>query len=199
MKPVRGFALVVILVIIALLIGVGATLGYQKLTKKPQPSPIPTPSDQSVTSSSLSPTPVDETANWKTFENNKFSIKYPANWVMDNRYPDQHSIAFKSINYADDGGLPTITKGFLVYLYINMGFGKEESLGLVNSSETTWLSKKAHLERNTWEGAFVRLWTDDNADLNMVMPVPPGEKPIFKTFEENKKDFMAVANSLKLK
>ena len=60
MKPVRGFALVVILIITALVIGVGATLGYQKLTTKPQPSPTPTSNGQPIILSSPSPTLVDD-------------------------------------------------------------------------------------------------------------------------------------------
>ena len=56
---------------VALLVGVIATLGYQKLTNKSQASSSPTATSQSQAA--------DETADWKTYTNNslKFSVKYP--------------------------------------------------------------------------------------------------------------------------
>ncbi|OGD94733.1 hypothetical protein A3F02_02720 [Candidatus Curtissbacteria bacterium RIFCSPHIGHO2_12_FULL_38_9b] len=152
-----------------------------------------------IASPKQSPVAVDETANWKKFENSKLSIVYPPNWVIDNSFPDQFDVAFKSSDYAEDAA-PNVTKGFKVYLYVNRGQGKQPStLGLVTTEPQTWLGKKATLEKNNWEGAYIRLWTNDNADLSINMATPPIEKPAFKTFEDNKKDFMAVANSLKLK
>jgi len=82
-RSARGFALVVVLVIAALAIGIGATLGYQKLTTKPTPSPSPaisqSPAPDDLSSEALAQ---DETINWKTYTSSdfKFSLKFPPDW-----------------------------------------------------------------------------------------------------------------------
>ncbi len=143
----------------------------------------------------------DETVNWKTYETDKFSISYPPNWVLDHSFPEQFDISFKSVDYSDDGGFPTILKGFQVHLYIGRGQGlNPPKLGLVNTEPATWLGKKASLDKIAWEGTMVRLWTNETSkDLFMTMATPPNEKPQFKSFEDNRRDFLAVSNSLKLK
>ena len=198
-----GFVTPVILLVFGLIVGVGVTFAYFQLKSKPTtPQPQPTTASQptATPASAAKSTPTtNETANWKTYETSKFSILYPPNWIIDSSFPDQFDVAFKSSDYAEDAA-PNVTKGFRVYLYVNRGQGKEPStLGMVSSEPQTWLGKKATLEKNSWEGAYIRLWTNDNADLSLNMATPPFEKPAFKTFEDNKKDFIAVANSLKLK
>lgn len=83
-QTANGFALVAILIIAALVIGIGATLGYQKLTTKPSPSPQPSAISQSLTpdDSSSEALAQDETATWKTYTNTKFkySLRLPANY-----------------------------------------------------------------------------------------------------------------------
>lgn len=75
MESSKGFIGIVIAVVVAIVIGATAMYGYQKLTTKT--SPLPQPKDQSV--NLIEPSPTDETANWKTFQNNavKFSLKLP--------------------------------------------------------------------------------------------------------------------------
>lgn len=77
----RGFALVAVLVVAALVIGIGATLGYQKLKTKPSPSPTPAidQTKKDLSSDLSSETSVkEETANWKTFQGKYgFSFKIP--------------------------------------------------------------------------------------------------------------------------
>ena len=84
-KPAKGFAQIVIIAVIAVVIGISGTLAYQKLSKKPFPSP--TPADRSINLTEPSPSPTDETvyteesrsADWKTYTNTKgkFSFKHP--------------------------------------------------------------------------------------------------------------------------
>lgn len=83
MKPVRGFAQIIVAVVIALLIGASAMFAYQRYAQKPTPSPTQSPSDinQVQTSNKTSPSPFssDETAGWTTYVDREegFSIKYP--------------------------------------------------------------------------------------------------------------------------
>jgi|SRR3990167_2064798 len=88
MKPVRGFALVVILIVSALVIGIGGTVAYLKYftMTPPPPFPLSSPAQPPSSPTAQSPSP-DETvytedtrsANWKTYKNSNlgFSIKYP--------------------------------------------------------------------------------------------------------------------------
>ncbi|MEK7186617.1 MAG: hypothetical protein AAB675_04650 [Patescibacteria group bacterium] len=157
----------------------------------PIPNPYPTSTNQTI-----------DTSTWKTYENNFFSILYPSSWIPDTKPSQKYNLAFTNSDYKDDGGAPTITNGFKVYLYIYRGYGRKlNDKGLIESTETTLLGTKAFLEKITWEGATVKLRTDGlpKIDIAFMMHTPPLEKPAFKTFEQNKEVFMAVANSLKLK
>ena len=196
----KGFSAVIVIVEILLIsaVVIGAyylgTNNNKQSTQAEQVVTNPTPAISNLPVASP-----DETAGWKKFENSKLSIMYPPNWVIDNSFPDQFDVAFKSSDYTEDAA-PNVTKGFKVYLYVNRGYGKEPStLGQVSIEPQTWLGKKATLEKNNWEGSYTRLWTNDNADLSMHMATPVFEKPAFKTFEDNKKDFLTSANSLKIK
>src|SRR3989344_1685923 len=59
MKPARGFAQILIIAVIALVISAGAMYGYQKLTTKPVPSPSLQPTPQSPPQESLDMAPCD--------------------------------------------------------------------------------------------------------------------------------------------
>lgn len=84
MRPARGFALIAILVVVALLIGVGGTVAYFKLFQKPAPSPSPASVTQSPTPNETVYTEESRSANWKTYTNQKysFSLKYPVDWTF---------------------------------------------------------------------------------------------------------------------
>ena len=85
----RGFAPIIIIALIAaFVIGIGATVGYFKLKPKPtvptsQVQPSPTPADLS----SETQVKDDETANWKTYKNAQygFEVKYPPQWGVEDR------------------------------------------------------------------------------------------------------------------
>lgn len=74
-----------IILVIVIVFAVG-TIGYFSFIKKPAPiaqqTPTPAQTNNSVSST---PTQKDETANWKTYQNSKysFSLKYPSTWILE--------------------------------------------------------------------------------------------------------------------
>lgn len=145
--------------------------------------------------------PVDPTANWHLFENDKFSIVYPPNWTIDTAYPDQQDLAFYSSDLEEDAR-PNIIQGFRLRLELNRKcapYYVDPNPNLPTEShrkeEVTWIGTKAYLIRSAWEGLFFTLVSNDpSLDACLQMSVPSDE-----TFEQNKQDFFQAANSLKLK
>ncbi|OGZ43659.1 MAG: hypothetical protein A3C80_04560 [Candidatus Ryanbacteria bacterium RIFCSPHIGHO2_02_FULL_45_43] len=79
----RGFANMVLVVVIVILVG---AVGYFMFVKKFEPGsqqPTPTPT-QTNTAVSPTPTPQSETAQWKIFTNTeyKYRINYPPDWEL---------------------------------------------------------------------------------------------------------------------
>ncbi len=72
MKPARGFAQILIVVIVTILIGVGAVFGYFRFFYKST-----TPFDQVIVVGKPSPQPLTETANWKDVTFNGLTFKIP--------------------------------------------------------------------------------------------------------------------------
>ena len=81
----KGFANIILVVIIVAAIAVG---GYFVFVKKSEPTaqqPTPTPpSAQTKTPVSPTPTPKNETANWAVYSNTKYnySFRYPTNFTI---------------------------------------------------------------------------------------------------------------------
>ena len=85
----KGFANIVLILAIVILVGIG---GYFVFVKKSEPvaqQQTPTPT-QTNTPVSPTPTPEDETANWKTYNNARYSytIKYPSDWYVETTYSE---------------------------------------------------------------------------------------------------------------
>lgn len=76
----KGFASIIILLGIAVIILIGGVVVYQKVLA-PKANPTPTPI--------ASPTP-DPTANWKTYTNSilGYQVRYPSDWVIRDAAPD---------------------------------------------------------------------------------------------------------------
>ena len=108
MKSARGFALVVVLVIAALVIGIGGTVTYFKFSQK-QTYPSPSTVNRELATPSVSPSPTtDETINWKTYTSSdfKFSLKFPPDWkpALNSSTADINTIIFSA---PDNGEIAT--------------------------------------------------------------------------------------------
>src|SRR3989344_7520599 len=88
----KGFANIVLVIVIVVLVG---AVGYFAFVKKMEPvtqQPTPPATTQTSTPQQPSPTPINETANWKTYKNDTYSfeVKYP---------PDYYPYEFKGVIY----------------------------------------------------------------------------------------------------
>ena len=96
----KGSVVIIIAIVFAVVIGVIGVLGYQKFLAKPQANEKVNQSVDSTqkTRTSSSPKVNDETANWKTYTNQryKFSFKYPPPWELapdiKDAYPEENVI-----------------------------------------------------------------------------------------------------------
>lgn len=107
----------IIIVIIALLlfaIGIVVYRNTNFVSVNQNKSPSPTPNEQNGDRSTPTPTPRDSAnapENWRTFENNNFSIKYPPD--MQVRQNQNGSVAFIKLG-------PTQTSGTEIFDGISM-------------------------------------------------------------------------------
>lgn len=84
----KGFANIILVLVIVALVGV---VGYFVLVKKSEPvAQRTTPISTQTKTPASTPTPKDETANWKTYTSDKdhFSFKYPPNWSLNKEIGD---------------------------------------------------------------------------------------------------------------
>lgn len=99
MNQQKGFANIVLIVLIVVLAGV---VGYFALVKKTpevaQQINSSTPTSTQTQNPIPTPTPSDETANWKTYKNgkNNFSFRYPNKWSLSNLGHDNISLKDES-------------------------------------------------------------------------------------------------------
>ncbi len=93
--------------LVILILGTTFVLGG-KLMNKPQNS-VTTVATQSP---SLTPTPVDETANWKTYNNQYLSFKYPSDWKIADPFSNIHNspdyVGIIPLNKTPGGGTTPI-------------------------------------------------------------------------------------------
>ena len=88
----KGFANIALIALVVVLAG---TVGYFALVKKQEPvaqqTTPPSTTTQTPTSQQPSPTPINETANWKTYRNDKFGFefKYPAELIAVSSGPSE--------------------------------------------------------------------------------------------------------------
>lgn len=109
MKNNKGFTPIAIVFIIITVLAVGGVVYYAGKSSTPAPQNTvddnyQPPVDQgNVTNtppaSNPKPTPVDETANWKTYEdtNRGFSFKYPSSWTYQKFQCNVDGVAFCSL------------------------------------------------------------------------------------------------------
>ncbi|MBI4037593.1 hypothetical protein HY382_00935 [Candidatus Curtissbacteria bacterium] len=80
-KNLEGFALVVLLVLITLIVGAWGTVVYFKFSPKPSPSPTTLTYQSPEPVVKPSESPPAKTANWKTYQGKYFSFKHPSHWT----------------------------------------------------------------------------------------------------------------------
>ncbi len=148
-----------------------------------------------------------DTSSWKTFSNSEYSIKYPSNWIIEKMATDnlsKNDITFKSTDYKDDGGFPSIIKGFTVKANYNHGCVNE----YLNSKNQTGIKSKKALD--TSNKFYLIEWAYDTfgyilipnkeIDFCMFISVPADKNTIEVPFTnpillENQADFIKSANS----
>lgn len=104
----KGFSVILILVAVVILVAIAGGaffLGRQTSPAQTISSPSPVPSQQVPveTPKQVSPSPVDETANWKTYTstNANFSFKYPSEWPLVNIPKfDQCSVCIEGLTFS---------------------------------------------------------------------------------------------------
>lgn len=85
MHKQKGFAPILIILSIVLLLGVAGGVYYFGKSQTPKPqTPQPTITPSPTPDASHAPTGAGETANWKIYNNQKyqFTFKYPTNWQL---------------------------------------------------------------------------------------------------------------------
>lgn len=94
MRTAHGFVLVVLLVVAALLVGIGSTVAYFKFSAKTTPTTSPIPSPVYVGDQNTVEKIENETANWKVYTNAnfKYSMKLP------------NTLTKSPSNYGGEGG-----------------------------------------------------------------------------------------------
>ncbi|MDO8490078.1 MAG: PsbP-related protein [bacterium] len=82
MNNQKGFANIILIVVIVAIVAVGGYFAFVKKTEPIVQQPTPTPA------TTPTQTPKDETSNLKTYSNSdlKYSIKYPTDWILDAQY-----------------------------------------------------------------------------------------------------------------
>ena len=110
----KGFANIALIVLVVILAGVA---GYFALVKKSEPvaqqtTPPPT-TTQTPTPQQPSPTPINETASWKTYKNDTYSfeVKYPSDWTSKGFWSENGGffyVAFGTANSIDSKPLATL-------------------------------------------------------------------------------------------
>ena len=82
----KGFAPILIVLILAVAISVGGYLVYQQSRLKPTPTPTPQQTAQPTSTPDTNPVlnGTGETANWKTYTNTKYkyAVEYPSDWEV---------------------------------------------------------------------------------------------------------------------
>lgn len=115
MNNQKGFANIILVVVIVVLVG---AVGYFAFVKKSEPvaqQTTPPPANtQTPTQQQPSPTPVvNETANWKIYTSDtyNFEVKYPSDWTSKGYWSENGGffyVAFGTANSIDSKPLATL-------------------------------------------------------------------------------------------
>lgn len=191
--------LVIIFVVILVILVGTSTFFVLNQNSRSQPMKF----DNAVVPTSVinhtTPTPVS-TSDWQTLENNDFSILYPAGWNNIPTNPRIENAVFTSPDYSTslDGQIQT---GVIVKLLVYQGRSSSDDPIRASGATMTpikWLGADAYLVENQ-KGASQMFIKIKNNDIFITMSGPINENPTDKTLNENKQNFITIANSLKIK
>ncbi|SRR6266487_2735291 len=133
-------------------------------------------------------------SGWKTFENDKLQISYPADWRIDTNTHDITTlVSFTSSDYKQSiVGYPK--KGYGVGLYYKQ-VPWDESIGLKSTQKVQWLSQSAKLQKYMFDSNVIALTaTFSGVPMQMVLSSAPDTQPeIYSDL------LLRVANTLKIK
>ncbi len=98
MSARHGFAHIILIAVLAATLAIFGLVYFKSLQTTPYTNPNPTQTSTSTATQSATKKP-DKTTNWKTYTNEKYkySIKYPADWV----------VALNGGNWPDYSNVPT--------------------------------------------------------------------------------------------
>mgnify|MGYP001592004221 CR=1 FL=1 len=182
MKNSKGFATIPLIIIIVVIAG---AVGYFVLMNKSTPitqQPMPTPATTQIKTSTPKPTPKDETANWKTYSNDRYryTLKYPNNWYTDTTYSENDFTQRGPLedndliggdttwsNYQNLGqyDLGTIPSDFAaVYLLIYKIDSKTTLDGFIDLKHFAY-SKKENININGTSGIRLTAKDPENSDI----------------------------------
>lgn len=172
----KGFALVVVVIIIAVVIGVVAIFGYQKYAINNQGlvnDEVPVTADEIKSTSSPLTQISDETLNWKTYTNNyyHFSIKYPNNW-------ETHSL---NTNAKDE---PQDRVSFHYFREIGKVNDRVE-IDIENGLPGALQSQVDRIKGFTWLNLTIEKQKIDSVDTTKFTGVLDGHKATFAVFYAN--------------
>lgn len=152
-----------------------------------------------------------DTSGWETYSNSKFSIQHPPSWLINNQnLLTDSEVGFKSSDYADDGGMPIITKGYLVGVSYGKGCVKKYLVWNEPRPNGTYAIqmieslKDGYIVENGHENLRYIIIPDKNTDMCLEIVVSETRSGHLTPFTnsvylENKSDFITVAENFKIK
>jgi hypothetical protein len=179
---------------------------------KPRPTWLApaTPSQQPSASPMVTTSQIDPRAGWKTYEDNKFAISYPANWrvgldqihSLQKQFPQDSLLKKHVMQLISPDFIPRseISSSAQIGVFIDLYIGRQQfpvdnPLGLVSTRNTQWLEETAVLQVYKYEGNNLVLTAKhNNTDYQMVMTAPDNE-----TRNAYESIFLLIADTLKVK
>ena len=170
-----GFVSPIILLAVGLIVGIGVTFAYFQFKSKPTPQPQQPTVIQSTPTDLSSETQVleDETANWKTYTNNKynFTLKVPSNFNLENENNTldtaTEATTLRSVDFNEDkescrgGCAPPVIKGWQLTISVQRNWSRGYDLPFFRISPPLIVQKEKDV---TYNG--IRFFITDRSGTN---------------------------------
>lgn len=199
-KNRKQLAIVLGVVLLAL---VGGSIGW-KVREKTMVARENTARTQITSTPQIPSITISPVPGWKTFENDKVKMQYPADWTVDtNSHGDPRiQVSFKSGDYKDDGILPVIMNGYAVSLSVfpssKTPLTPKDQVGIVWKKTITLLGNDAIFEKSVFDqNALVLITQYQNKRIFLTLSARDLDN---KVPAENYSDlFLRVANTISIK